>query len=77
MNNTFQDPTTIKTFITKAIAHSETWGKVWFGLIFLGSVFNALLIEFNADIGNFTRISLAFGIGLALGIVAHLRGRWV
>ena len=77
MNNTVQDSTTIKTFIIKAIAHSETWGKVWFGFIFLGSVFNALLIEFNVDIGDFTRLSLAFGNGLTLGIVAHLRGRWV
>lgn len=41
---------------TKAIEHSENWGKVWFGLIFIGSILNATAVKFFPDStgGRFT-----------------------
>ena len=63
--------------IKKILNHISIWGKVWFGFIFLGSVFN----------GTFEKISLlsdvpyisvfAFGSGALIGFLAKMRGAWL
>jgi len=58
-------------------AHIQDWGKVWFGLIFWGSIFNELLSfsPFQAMDSNINIFS--YLLGLSLGLVAKFRGRWI
>ena len=51
--------------------------KIWFGIIFIGSVLNAVsqeLVVLN-QVPYITLIS--FLSGFAIGIVAHIRGKWL
>jgi len=53
------------------------WKKFWFGLIFLGSVLNALAKQ-SAYLGSIENISLwAFLIGGLIGLIAKFRGAWL
>ena len=53
------------------------WKKFWFGLIFLGSVLNALA-EQSAYLGSIENISLwAFLLGGLIGLIAKFRGAWL
>ena len=66
-----------KELVSLAIEHSENWGMVWFGLIFWGSVLNALIpLYFPALVGSTGTIA-AFVAGLALGVIAKMRGGWL
>jgi len=66
-----------KELVTIAIEHSENWGMVWFGLIFWGSVLNALIpLYFSSMLGGQGTVS-AFAVGLAVGIAAKVRGGWL
>ncbi len=51
--------------------------KIWFGLIFLGSILNAVAhkIEFFTNVSN-TSIWCIF-LGLIIGVIAHMRGKWL
>jgi hypothetical protein len=46
---------------------------VWFGLIFWGSVFNAIAIRLGLD--DFSIFCYLFG--LCLGLIAKFRGTWL
>jgi len=46
---------------------------VWFGLIFWGSVFNAIAIQFEVMFSSF----IWYLSGLALGLIAKIRGSWL
>ena len=51
--------------------------KIWFGLIFIGSVLNAVsqeLVVLN-QVPYLTLIS--FLLGFVIGLVAHIRGKWL
>ena len=51
--------------------------KIWFGLIFIGSVLNAVsqeLVVLN-QVPNLSLIS--FLTGFVIGLVAHIRGKWL
>ena len=51
--------------------------KIWFGLIFIGSVLNAVsqeLVVFN-QVPYLSLIS--FLTGFVIGLVAHIRGKWL
>ena len=51
--------------------------KAWFGLIFIGSVLNAVVLNFYA-LNNIPYISIwCFFIGFLIGIFAHIRGKWL
>jgi len=67
----------VERAVAAAIAHSEKWGSVWFGLVFWGSVLAAIgrLVWPHASSLWVTVISVA--IGLLAGIVAHVRGAWL
>ena len=63
--------------LEKFTSHLENWKKVWFGLIFLGSVFNAISKEFSflSVIPNITMWS--FALGIFIGLIAKYRGKWL
>jgi hypothetical protein len=70
-----RDP--LKRLISAVIEHSNHWGSIWFGLIFLGSVLNAV---FGVALGHSPEPALtlvAYVVGLLLGIQAKLRGNWL
>lgn len=51
--------------------------KIWFGLIFIGSVLNAVSQEIVVlnEVPYLTSIS--FLLGFVIGLVAHIRGKWL
>jgi len=64
-------------FIEKILNHISDWGKFWFGLIFVGSIFNAILEKFTYLSGTSYIWVLAFGSGALIGLVAKIRGAWL
>ena len=62
------------SFVT---SHIQYWAKGWFGLIFLGSIFNELSKQptYLASISNISFWSYA--AGAAIGLMAIYRGRWL
>lgn len=70
-------PTGLERVLTAVIQHSQQWGMVWFGFIFWGSVLNALGAEAWPDANAWAVATAAAVIGLAAGIVAKVRGRWI
>ncbi|MDG1721489.1 MAG: hypothetical protein P8I12_01280 [SAR86 cluster bacterium] len=67
----------MKTIITVLINHIKSWNMVWFGLIFWGSVLNALAAEFGLLANNPNLSYFFFLFGLILGLVAKFRGTWL
>ena len=61
----------------KILNHISNWGKFWFGLIFLGSILNAMLEKFTLLSGTPYIWVLAFGLGALIGLVAKIRGVWL
>ncbi len=51
--------------------------KIWFGLIFIGSVLNAVSQELVV-LNQVPYLSLiSFLLGFVIGLVAHIRGKWL
>ena len=51
--------------------------KIWFGLIFIGSVLNAVSQELVV-LNQVPYLSLiSFLAGFVIGLVAHIRGKWL
>ena len=51
--------------------------KIWFGLIFIGSVLNAVSKELVV-LNQVPYLSLiSFLTGFVIGLVEHLRGKWL
>jgi len=63
--------------IEKIFDHISKWKKAWFGLIFLGSVINAVLQKFNLVGDSPYILVFAFGAGALIGLVAKIRGVWL
>jgi len=59
------------------IQHSQTWGKIWFGLIFWGCVLYAVAQRIWPEANNALLFAIAMIIGLVSGIYAHIRGYWI
>ena len=53
------------------------YNKIWFGLIFIGSVLNAVSQELVILSEVPYLSSISFLLGLAIGLVAHIRGKWL
>ena len=51
--------------------------KIWFGLIFIGSVLNAVSQELVILSEVPYLSSISFLLGLVIGLVAHIRGKWL
>ena len=62
------------SFVT---SHIQYWGKGWFGLIFLGSIFNELSkhSSYLVLIPNISHWSYA--AGAAIGLISVYRGKWL
>ena len=53
------------------------YNKIWFGLIFIGSVLNAVSQELVV-LNEVPYLSLiSFLTGFVIGLVAHIRGKWL
>ncbi len=53
------------------------YNKIWFGLIFIGSVLNAISQELLI-LSEVTYLSsISFLLGFVIGLVAHIRGKWL
>ena len=63
--------------VEKFLNHISNWGKFWFGLIFLGSIFNEILREFNILSGSYLVWVLAYGLGALTGLIAKIIGAWL
>ena len=63
--------------VEKIFDHISNWNKVWFGLIFLGSVINAAFQKFNLFGDSPYVLVFAFGTGALIGLVAKIRGAWL
>lgn len=53
--------------------HISKWNMVWFGLIFWGSVFNAIAIQLEVMLGSL----IWYLCGLVIGLIAKIRGTWL
>ena len=53
------------------------YNKIWFGLIFIGSVLNAVSQELLILSEVPYLSSISFLLGLVIGLVAHIRGKWL
>ena len=63
----------MEKFLETILAHN----KIWFGLIFIGSVLNAVSQEL-VILSEVPYLSLiSFLLGFAIGLVAHIRGKWL
>lgn len=63
--------------IEKIFDHISSWKMAWFGLIFLGSIINAVLQK-SSLVGDSPYVSVfAFGAGALIGLVAKIRGAWL
>ena len=54
-----------------------TYNKIWFGLIFIGSVLNAVSQELVILNEVPYLSSISFLLGFVIGLVAHIRGKWL
>jgi len=70
-------PTGLVRALTVVIGHSQRWGMVWFGLLFWGSVMNAVGTEAWPDANALAVGAVAAVVGLTGGLVAKVRGRWI
>ena len=67
----------LKNPINNVLAHIQNWRKVWFGLIFLGSIFNAIAEQSNYLNSMFNVSFWSFSLGALMGLIAKNRGRWL
>ena len=51
--------------------------KIWFGLIFVGSILNAVSQELVILNEVPYLSSISFLLGFVIGLVAHIRGKWL
>jgi hypothetical protein len=59
------------------MSHIQYWAKAWFGLIFLGSIFNELSKQ-STYLASISNISLwSYAAGAAIGLMAIYRGKWL
>jgi len=67
----------LNTFFENMLNIILEWKKFWFGLIFLGSILNAIAKQ-SAYLDSIENISFwAYLIGGLIGLTAKLRGAWL
>lgn len=67
----------MQKWIETLFAYSESWGKVWFALVFWGSVLGAGLLTLFPSMNPTVAYGGAAASGAAMGLIAKARGRWV
>ncbi len=68
---------TINRWLEALMKHSEKWGMVWFGLIFWGSVINAVAAGILPGAAPILVALCSYATGLAIGALARARGGWL
>lgn len=68
---------TLTRWLQAGIEHSEAWGTVWFGLIFWGSVINALALQLLPEAQPLLVGWASYATGFAIGTFAKARGGWL
>ena len=53
------------------------YNKIWFGLIFIGSVLNSVSQEIVVLNEVPYLSSISFLLGFVIGLAAHIRGKWL
>ncbi|MDB3947874.1 hypothetical protein N9386_01470 [Gammaproteobacteria bacterium] len=67
----------MQKFGSLVTSHIQYWGKAWFGLIFLGSIFNELSKN-STYLASISSMSLwSYAAGAAIGLIAIYRGKWL
>ena len=61
----------------KFLETNLAYNKIWFGLIFIGSVLNAVSEEIVVLNEVPYLSSISFLLGFVIGLVAHIRGKWL
>ena len=61
----------------KFLETNLAYNKIWFGLIFIGSVLNAVSQEIVILNEVPYLSSISFLLGFVIGLVAHIRGKWL
>jgi|TARA_A100001011_G_scaffold108124_1_gene114732 hypothetical protein len=61
----------------KFLETNLAYNKIWFGLIFIGSVLNAVSQEIVVLNEVPYLSSISFLLGFVIGLVAHIRGKWL
>ena len=61
----------------KFLETNLAYSKIWFGLIFIGSVLNAVSQEIVVLNEVPYLSSISFLLGFVIGLVAHIRGKWL
>ena len=61
----------------KFLETNLAYNKIWFGLIFIGSVLNAVSQELVVLNEVPYLSSISFLLGFVIGLVAHIRGKWL
>ena len=61
----------------KFLETNLAYNKIWFGLIFIGSVLNAVSQEIVVLNEVQYLSSISFLLGFIIGLVAHIRGKWL
>ena len=67
----------MEKIISILFVHIEHWNKAWFGLIFIGSIINAFLQLIPSLTDNLLIALIAYSLGLAIGLIANKRGKWL
>ena len=70
-------PKGIAMIIGGLVQHAQTWGKIWFGLIFWGCVLYAVAQRIWPEANNALLLIISMTLGLSSGIYAHIRGYWL
>ncbi len=68
---------TLRRMVGAGIRHSSEWGMIWFGLIFWGSVINAMASQILPAADPALIAWAAYATGFALGAFARARGTWL
>tara|TARA_B000000437_G_scaffold204014_1_gene169300 strand:- start:656 stop:853 length:198 start_codon:yes stop_codon:yes gene_type:complete len=61
----------------KALEIFLDYSKVWFGLIFIGSVLNAIAQKIYLLESTPFVTTVCFFIGFIIGLIAKIRGKWL
>jgi hypothetical protein len=67
----------MQAWLEAFFTYSENWGKVWFGLVFWGSVLGASLLALFPSMNPTVAYGGASAGGAVVGLIAKARGRWV
>jgi hypothetical protein len=67
----------METLVGRWMEHCQSWGRVWFGTLFWGSVLGAAYLAAFPGSKPVSVYAATATFGAILGVTAKVRGRWV